>query len=168
MFLIHVRLLSLIIHKTLQSVRFKTMEILLLEIVFYQVLLVSSDLKIIHYQYMYSTTNPIKSYLLFDNCRTQGDTTSGEFYHSFSSVTDSDLYQSQVVEHIRCNNIPNGVSYGCRYGSGKSYNPTFGNILKFRGLTFPWSNGTAAQDTSDYFNVEIPYKAYVENCHLSC
>ena len=117
--------------------------------------------------YMYSITNLIKSYLLFDNCRTQGDTTSGEFYHSFSSVTDSDLYQSQVVEHIRCNNIPNGVSYGCRYGSGKSYNPTFGNILKFRGLTFPWSNGTAAQDTSDYFNIEIPYKAYVEKIVIS-
>jgi hypothetical protein len=117
--------------------------------------------------YQYAVNNLIKSYLLFDGCRTAGDVTVGDFYHSFSSVTDSDLLQSQVVEHSRCNNIQNGVSYGSRYGSGKSYNPTFGNILKFRGLTFPWSNGTTAQDTSDYFNVEIPYKAYVEKIVIS-
>lgn len=117
--------------------------------------------------YQYATNNNIKSYLLFDNCRTSGDVRTGEFYHSFSNVTDSDLYMSQVVEHIRCNNIPNGVSYGSRYGAGKSYNPSFGNIIKFRGLTFPWSNGTVAQDTADYFNLEIPFRAFVEKVVIS-
>lgn len=115
----------------------------------------------------YTGNGLIKSYVLFDRCRSAGDQTVNEPYADFSQVTDSDIYQGQVVEYVGCENIPNAPSYGLRYRAARTDNPVNGNLTPFRGYEFPYGNGTVAAGTANYFNLTIPHGAFVEKVQVS-